>query len=549
MTERQKSEDSKDQENARSCSDKIRSCEIEIQKKQRRLNTFDSLFRFFAILGVILFLFFLTLEWSLSGNIDLIQIVKDVVVLFSLPVIFYITKSIITKQLASTCSLLENVKKEIDEQVNTLVEKENCSLTNTDTNPNNYISSSINEPAYKPLSQVIDELLYYTECGGVYACHINSLAFNTSEYAKAKWDISKWHYDNFDYVNSTDGLLTISCSSIYSRCSCFPDQIVKAPVSGFLCIKEKKTYDRWYTQGDVVCEFYNSINLLIDKLSLNQFEVEKDDFSSDIVVRGKRIVGSLNWYTLGIINKKEVGRYVSYEKKIGHIQINFENRMGEYSLLLKFTRKAINVRKNDILQLLFVDGSTISLNSLSSPVKSTDAQEDSVIRYALKSDHIKMFRELFLSKWQIKSSDGEVLGTGDIHHRDKGIGLVFRDFIVKFENEVRRNISETDLQKYEQVEDLGKQGDSSESCYVYLMKDLSNNYYKIGISNRPEYREKTLQSEKPTIELLCSKKYPSRKMAKALESALHKTYSEQHVRGEWFELEEDDVSEIMSMLS
>ena len=71
-------------------------------------------------------------------------------------------------------------------------------------------------------------------------------------------------------------------------------------------------------------------------------------------------------------------------------------------------------------------------------------------------------------------------------------------------------------------------------CYVYLMKDISNGYYKIGISNTPEYREKTLQSEKPTIELLASKKYPTRKIAEAIESALHTAYSQQRLRGEWF---------------
>ena len=43
---------------------------------------------------------------------------------------------------------------------------------------------------------------------------------------------------------------------------------------------------------------------------------------------------------------------------------------------------------------------------------------------------------------------------------------------------------------------------SNEICYVYLMIDLSNNHYKIGISNKPEYREKTLQSEKPSIEMI-----------------------------------------------
>ncbi len=85
-------------------------------------------------------------------------------------------------------------------------------------------------------------------------------------------------------------------------------------------------------------------------------------------------------------------------------------------------------------------------------------------------------------------------------------------------------------------------------CYVYLMKDISNGYYKIGISNTPEYREKTLQSEKPTIELLASKKYPTRKIAEAIESALHTAYSQQRLRGEWFNLNDTDVAAIIETL-
>ena len=85
-------------------------------------------------------------------------------------------------------------------------------------------------------------------------------------------------------------------------------------------------------------------------------------------------------------------------------------------------------------------------------------------------------------------------------------------------------------------------------CYVYLMKDTTNGYYKIGISNTPEYREKTLQSEKPTIELLASKKYPTRKIAEAIESALHTAYSQQRLRGEWFKLDDVDVAAIIETL-
>lgn len=89
---------------------------------------------------------------------------------------------------------------------------------------------------------------------------------------------------------------------------------------------------------------------------------------------------------------------------------------------------------------------------------------------------------------------------------------------------------------------------NSSECYVYLMRDTTNGYYKIGISNKPEYREKTLQSEKPSIELVACKKYPIRKIAESIESALHATYSQQRLRGEWFNLNDADVTAIVETL-
>ena len=85
-------------------------------------------------------------------------------------------------------------------------------------------------------------------------------------------------------------------------------------------------------------------------------------------------------------------------------------------------------------------------------------------------------------------------------------------------------------------------------CYVYLMKDMSNGYYKIGISNTPEYRERTLQSEKPTIEMIACKKFPTRKIAESIESALHSAYSQKRLRGEWFNLTDADVAAIIETL-
>jgi hypothetical protein len=102
----------------------------------------------------------------------------------------------------------------------------------------------------------------------------------------------------------------------------------------------------------------------------------------------------------------------------------------------------------------------------------------------------------------------------------------------------------------ESLRDCHKETNSlkESSCFVYLMKDETNGYYKIGISNKPEYREKTLQSEKPTIVLLSAKEYPTRIIAEAIESALHKAFESKRIRGEWFELDEKDVREIKMTL-
>lgn len=81
----------------------------------------------------------------------------------------------------------------------------------------------------------------------------------------------------------------------------------------------------------------------------------------------------------------------------------------------------------------------------------------------------------------------------------------------------------------------------STKCYVYLMKDTANGRYKIGMSKKPEYRERTLQSEKPEITLICSKMYSSRDEARKIEKELHQRFKNNRIRGEWFNLSYSDV--------
>jgi hypothetical protein len=74
---------------------------------------------------------------------------------------------------------------------------------------------------------------------------------------------------------------------------------------------------------------------------------------------------------------------------------------------------------------------------------------------------------------------------------------------------------------------------------VYVMIDKNTGYYKIGRSVRPEYREKTLQSEKPTIEMLF---YYDAKVKD--EKELHEKFQSKRIRGEWFDLSGSDLTSI-----
>ena len=85
-------------------------------------------------------------------------------------------------------------------------------------------------------------------------------------------------------------------------------------------------------------------------------------------------------------------------------------------------------------------------------------------------------------------------------------------------------------------------------CYVYLMFDCISRLYKIGISNKPLFREKTLQGQQPEIKLIYAKQYPTRRIALIVERILHETYNEYNTRGEWYRLANEAIEEIKLIL-
>ncbi|MEW8265861.1 MAG: GIY-YIG nuclease family protein [Candidatus Thiodiazotropha sp.] len=114
------------------------------------------------------------------------------------------------------------------------------------------------------------------------------------------------------------------------------------------------------------------------------------------------------------------------------------------------------------------------------------------------------------------------------------------------ENKEWKEVLES-IPSFEEQEEFGET--KNEECFVYLMKDLRNNSHKIGISSSPGIRERTLQSEQPKTELIAAKKYINRKIALNIEKALHETYKHKRKRGEWFDLDTEDLKEIVATLN
>jgi hypothetical protein len=83
----------------------------------------------------------------------------------------------------------------------------------------------------------------------------------------------------------------------------------------------------------------------------------------------------------------------------------------------------------------------------------------------------------------------------------------------------------------------------SQSGYIYIMKDTTHSYLKIGFSKNPSYRESTLQGEKPTIELV--RKF---KGTMAQEQAAHRVLAKYRKRGEWFEVSIEQAEEAIKMV-
>lgn len=372
------------------------------------------------------------------------------------------------------------------------------------------------------------------------------------EYRKNKIWVKLWAKSNGDFVNKGEVLCVLELEELITM----PIE-VSAPDQGYLEIFKRPTTinNKNYLQDN---EKVFSIHKEIDEIKTNELKVKRfenipiirnDDFNGIKEIVWERVAGQgpVNWYDTGIYDSFIL---ISDDGKFNRLMFTLNNLENKDFIVFRFQTKEYKLTIGSKVSFLFENGAIHEFEISSKPYKHSDHTHWGHIyetRVQLKLDELETLKTQLFSKWQIEFEKvGEKI-KGVIDSMD--IQFAIKKFAVEYSDLVNREISDYQPLIDNNQANTNKVVSTNEECYVYLMIDLKNNYHKIGISNNPEYREKTLQSEKPTIEMLCSKRFPNRKIASSFEQALHQVYATKRIRGEWFDLSKNDIEELKETLS
>ena len=318
------------------------------------------------------------------------------------------------------------------------------------------------------------------------------------------------HYDEYPIVADYSGYLINEPQGQYSGYKNVVDQAVIATIL-------EDPYD--------VAALYPSDCVVVN-----------DEFDGSLRVEWVRVCGkrpnawsrSKSFFSIGVFSLSLI-----LVNNVPTLRVEYDRNEGKY-------------KKGDRFELCFDGGNIISLVLINNPVKSFEKKVEFYL--PLNSDNLSSLLNNHLLKVRLTKpncADQSLIAENNKYFGQDTSSLIFQEYVQAFWVAISDAGFSWERFSESKTEDNGS---DREPCYVYLMVDTANGYYKIGISNNPEYREGTLQSEKPTIELLCAKQFPSRVIAKAIESALHRTYEDRHMRGEWFQLDAQDIIDLMLTL-
>ena len=376
---------------------------------------------------------------------------------------------------------------------------------------------------------------------------------------KNEWDISlhnyetdeiflfDWLIDNKSFVKVGESIANVG--AVYNGNQIYTFSL-KSKVSGFIyqISTENSSYPIY--QDNLLCTFHKTEKGLHEDIYYNEPIIITDNFTKNKVIKWNVIGGHILPFK-SIDHTFNIGAII-VDSQNGDFNLMFslENYEGKDYIVFKFFRDQFNLSVDDEIHFMYEDGIIDEFQIIENPLKDGSPWKQLLeTKILITQNELSNLIEKEFSKWKIKFKNRKdfIIGYSS-NERAQGILMqtIIKDFAKEYKNLVLQEITNY-KPLYERVVNNSIES-FIQNCHVYLMHDTTNNYYKIGISNKPEYREKTLQGDKPTIDLICSKDFPNRRIAQSIENALHSNFSSKRIRGEWFDLNQSEVLNIIETL-
>ena len=356
-----------------------------------------------------------------------------------------------------------------------------------------------------------------------------------------------WLVDDKAFVNTGDPIAQVG--AIYEGKPIYKFTL-KSKVSGFIYKYTPDYYSEPIYQDNLLCCFFKTSKDLHDYIYFNHPDIIYDDFKKNKTIKWSIISGHV--LPFGSTDEESnIGAIImnSHNEEF-NLMFSLENHDSKDYIVFKFFTNQYKLNPKDEVQFMYEDESINKFQIIENSKKASSSWNRLYeTKVPITQKELSNLKEKEFIKWKIEFNNGAdfILGCNSNERvNGKLLSKIINDFVSVYENLVSTEIPDHKPLYERDVTENSAQ--TSDLCHVYLMYDTTNNYHKIGISNNPKYREKTLQAEKPTIVLICAKKFPSRKMAESFEKSLHMTFAKKRIRGEWFELNDLEANEIMLTL-
>ena len=375
--------------------------------------------------------------------------------------------------------------------------------------------------------------------------YFDKYAYNefSQSYFNRSFCIKEWLKQDGEFVNQGEIILILAEGSYLFENGDIYNHV--AEKSGFLDIVNY--YKSYLNQNNLVYIIHENDANRINRKFINTADTKLDDFTNKKIIKWKQ-VGNNNGYSEGITS-------ISNDNKIT-FTFTFNNLDDNDFIVFQFYSKEMMLSKGDVISFLFTDNRIIDFPINGVSYKATHPHIEKLFenKVQITLNELHHFEDIEFLKWKItlKKQNREIIGgengTGQ-YESHKNLVTVIQKLTKEYREIVSSEIANYKPLLERETLTLSTEMPVAEECHVYLMTDTINHYHKIGISNKPSWREKTLQSEKPTIELLASKRFINRKIAASFEKALHETYAQKRIRGEWFNLDVYEINEIIKTLN